>query len=174
MTVLTKMKKVEASNCYKPIKYVILKCNNKKSTYLSMLQKKYLRVVCAIIVHGRQVLTARRAPGQSHGGSWEFPGGKINPGENPQQAIVRELREELAITVSIIKELAPVTHHYESKIVELIPFVCSIEEGTITPVDHDEIQWVDREKVAEVPLLPPDRVIWEGYYLPCSVHPLEK
>jgi len=143
-----------------------------------MPQKKHIRVVCAIIMNGDKVLIARRGPDQSHAGSWEFPGGKINPDEKPVEALVRELREELAVTVSIQYALSPVSHVYESLSVELIPYVCIIEEGAITPVDHDEIRWIDRTKVMEVPLLPPDRVIGEEFLQKNSGYsnenPLEK
>ncbi len=128
-----------------------------------MLKKKHTRVVCAIIINGDKVLVARRATGQSHAGSWEFPGGKINTGEKPITALFREIREEFAVTVSIKKRLSSVTHDYESRSVELIPFVCSIKEGALMPVDHDEIRWIDRTKDSDVPLLPPDRVIWKEF-----------
>jgi len=138
-----------------------LKYNNKKSTDFSMLPKKSIQVACALIFDRGKVLIARRAKGRPHEGSWEFPGGKIRESESPEDAIVREIREELSITVQPEKRLTSAIHEYATHTVALIAFICSVKEGKARLMDHDKVRWVDPTKDLNVSLLPPDRVIWE-------------
>jgi len=139
-----------------------------------MPHTKILRVVCALIIHNNKVLVARRAAGQNHAGQWEFPGGKIKDLEKPEAAIVREIREELALVVQPIKRLSPVTHDYETFCIELTGFICSIKSGTLNLIDHDEIQWMNPAKEAQAPLLPPDRMIWEEFRVYYNNHSASK
>lgn len=81
---------------------------------------------------------ARRGPGRHHAGLWEFPGGKIESGETPEQALVRELEEELALQVKVGSVLATVSDER----IELIAYLAQIEAGTPTLRDHDQICWV--------------------------------
>jgi 8-oxo-dGTP diphosphatase len=98
-------------------------------------------VVCAIIVHQDKILCARRPTGSSQAGLWEFPGGKVNDGELPEDALIREIREELAVTISINSPLTPVIHRYPTKQIKLIPFICSIDSGTVIALEHSDIKW---------------------------------
>jgi 8-oxo-dGTP diphosphatase len=129
-----------------------------------MSPTKSFHVVCAIIEHDGKFLAAKRSAGQSHGGFWEFPGGKIDPGEDAEKAIFREIKEELGTEISITKKLPSVTFNYPDKTVTLIPFVCEIAAGGfITPLEHDEVRWVDMDESKGLAWLPPDAEILNNY-----------
>jgi 8-oxo-dGTP diphosphatase len=121
--------------------------------------RKIINVVCAIIEKDGRILAARRSDAQPHGGFWEFPGGKIDPGEDENAAIIREIREELGITVSVKKRLSPVTFNYPDKTVTLIPFICAAGPKTPRPLEHAEIRWVDESEAQGLSWLPPDAEI---------------
>ena len=91
---------------------------------------------------------------------WEFPGGKIDPGESPQECLVRELQEELRICVQVEHQLPVSTYHYPSVTVTLHPFVCTMAAGHPDPQEHDTITWFALEALhtldwaaADVPVL---------------------
>lgn len=86
-------------------------------------------------------LACLRPAGKRLGGLWEFPGGKVEPGESPQAALVRELREELAVEVEVGTALAPVTWEYEFGTVRLLPFFCRIVSGELAPTEHERVFW---------------------------------
>jgi len=99
-------------------------------------------VVAGLILDSQgQLLACRRPEGKHLGGKWEFPGGKVEPGESPEKALIRELQEELEITLSIQKPLSPVTHDYGRGPIQLIPFLCTITEGNPHPHEHSELRW---------------------------------
>ena len=118
-------------------------------------------VACAIIQddHGR-LLIARRPEGKCLGGFWEFPGGKLEAGESPAEALCRELREELQIEAEITEILEPVEHHYEEFSICLIPCLAKILSGKPDPTEHTEIAWLQSDEIdlntmapADVPIL---------------------
>lgn len=78
----------------------------------------------------------------SHPGKWEFPGGKIAPGESPAACLRREIREELGIEVELGRELPPATHHYPARTVTLFPFVCTIVAGEPRLHEHAAVVWL--------------------------------
>lgn len=120
-----------------------------------------LYVTCAIIVANERVLAARRALNRSQGGLWEFPGGKIHQGESAEECILREIAEELGVTVCIIDRLPDNVHHYTDKSVCLIPFVCKPANNTdFQAIEHAEIRWCTDEELyaldwcaADIPVL---------------------
>jgi 8-oxo-dGTP diphosphatase len=125
---------------------------------------KSLRVVCAIIEHDGKFLAAKRGDTQPHAGFWEFPGGKIDPGEDAEKAIFREIKEELGTEISITRRLPSVAFDYPDKTVTLIPFVCETAAGGfITPLEHDEVRWVDMDESQGLTWLPPDAEILNNY-----------
>jgi len=77
---------------------------------------------------------------------WEFPGGKINPGESPVECLRRELIEEREIRVCVVKHLPPSTHRYPTFVVTLYPLICSIKSGDISLYEHAAIVWLPREQ----------------------------
>ena len=99
-------------------------------------------VVCAVIEdEAGRILACRRPHGKHLGGLWEFPGGKVDPGESLAAALDRELREELGIEIEVTCQLLPVDWDYGAKNLRLHPFVGSIRRGDPHPHEHDEIRW---------------------------------
>jgi 8-oxo-dGTP diphosphatase len=100
-------------------------------------------VSCAIIIRNGKVLAALRRHEKSNGARWEFPGGKIEPGESARQCLHREILEELGITIFIKKELNPITYSYPDKIITLHPFVCETAEGEPVAIEHQALEWIE-------------------------------
>jgi 8-oxo-dGTP diphosphatase len=112
-------------------------------------------VVGAILVRDGRVLAARRTYPPELAGLWEFPGGKVQDGEMPQQALARELEEELAIEVAVGDELGtwPIDDRYE-----LLLLLGTITAGEPVPdADHDEVRWLSPDELDTVDWLPSDR-----------------
>lgn len=99
-------------------------------------------VVCGVIQDGEgRYLACLRPEGKHLAGQWEFPGGKIEPGESPQDALIRELYEELGIQVAIGTALRPVVCTYDRGTIRLLPFLCDITGGTLHAHEHAALQW---------------------------------
>jgi 8-oxo-dGTP diphosphatase len=122
-------------------------------------------VVCAVIERGPQVLLARRPPGKHLPLKWEFPGGKVEPGESPAAAIVREIREELGCAVVITRALPRSIHQYERALIEMIPFVCRLAEGSPEPHPHEHtaLVWVKAGALLDYDLAAADLPVVENY-----------
>lgn len=101
-----------------------------------------IEVCCAIIVKGEKMLAVQRGPGSSHPNKWEFPGGKIKENETAENCIVREIKEELVADIKIVSQLSPVTYDYGIKQINLIPFVCLIENTQIVLTEHTGLLWL--------------------------------
>jgi 8-oxo-dGTP diphosphatase len=115
-------------------------------------------VAAALVDRDNRVLIAQRPEGKSLAGLWEFPGGKLDPGETPEQALVRELREELGISVCLTC-LAPFTfasHSYDTFHLMMPLYVCRSWEGEITPREGQSIKWVKVSELAAYPMPPAD------------------
>ncbi|WP_394214254.1 (deoxy)nucleoside triphosphate pyrophosphohydrolase [Brachybacterium vulturis] len=121
-----------------------------------------LRVVGAVLVRDQQILTARRAPSRSSAGLWEFPGGKIEPGESPQQALVRELREELGIEVEVGWLIGRGEADLGDRVLHLDCYWARpIAARPTSSTDHDRLEWVDRGALREREWAGPDVPIVE-------------
>jgi 8-oxo-dGTP diphosphatase len=119
--------------------------------------RRPLLVSAAVIINESQVLLGQRRKGERHSLKWEFPGGKVEPGESPRQALVRELREELQIEAKIGVELARYEHDYPSgSRVHLLFFV--VKEYTGPPVARvfEQISWVNLAALPEMDFLEGD------------------
>ena len=81
---------------------------------------------------------------------WEFPGGKIEAGESPEECLIRELMEELGVSVRIGSALPPATHRYPDFTVTLYPFICRLAGGTITMHEHHALKWIEPERLSEL------------------------
>ncbi len=117
-----------------------------------------LVAACALVDPDGRVLIARRPEGKAMAGLWEFPGGKVEPGETPEEALIRELREELAIKVTE-PCLAPLTfasHDYGEFHLLLPLFVCRRWEGRPEPREAQQIKWVRANRLREFPMPPAD------------------
>ena len=114
--------------------------------------------VALVDVDGR-VLLAQRPPGKSMAGLWEFPGGKVDVGETPEAAVVRELREELAvdITESCLAPLTFASHTYDEFHLVMPLFACRVWRGTPTPLEGQTLKWVMPLDMRDVPMPPADR-----------------
>jgi len=120
--------------------------------------KLTLVVACALIDADNRVLIAQRPEGKQLAGLWEFPGGKLEPGERPEPALIRELREELGIEV---KEacLAPLTfasHGYETFHLLMPLYICRRWEGTVSSKEGQALAWVRANKLRDYPMPPAD------------------
>ncbi len=102
-----------------------------------------LEVCCALIIENKQLLAVQRGHGSDHVGQWEFPGGKIEPGESAVSCIKREIMEELAVLVEVHAYLLPVVHDYGFKQIKLYPFVCTIEKGKLELKEHKSFRWIE-------------------------------
>src|SRR6516165_7215106 len=120
--------------------------------------KLTLVVACALIDADKRVLIAQRPAGKTLAGLWEFPGGKVEPGERPETTLIRELHEELGITVSE-PCLAPLTfasHAYDSFHLLMPLYVCRRWEGTVTAREGQKLAWVRANKLRDYPMPPAD------------------
>lgn len=125
-----------------------------------------IAVVCGLIVKddGR-VLAARRSSSMDLPGKWEFPGGKVEPGETPEEALIREVNEELGILVKISGTIPAHIHHYKEKSIKLIPFVCSVISGEVRLREHQSWNWFDHKKLGELDWAEADIPILKEYLL---------
>jgi 8-oxo-dGTP diphosphatase len=107
-------------------------------------------VVCAVIERDGRVLVAQRPPDKLLPLKWEFAGGKVEPGEDPAAAIVREIREELGCTVVITRALPRFTHDYGRVVIEMIPFVCALAPDSPAPHPHEHVAvaWATPDELA--------------------------
>jgi 8-oxo-dGTP diphosphatase len=115
-------------------------------------------VACALIDVDGRVLIGRRPAEKQLGGLWEFPGGKVEAGETPETCLIRELDEELGITVTgaCLAPFVFASHAYPSFHLLMPLFLCRRWEGFVTPREHAAIAWVKPEKLADYPMPPAD------------------
>jgi 8-oxo-dGTP diphosphatase len=120
--------------------------------------KLILVVAAALIDADGRVLIAQRPANKSLGGLWEFPGGKVEAGERPEQTLIRELAEELAITVKepCLAPLSFASHAYDDFHLLMPLYVCRRWEGTPQAVEHQAIRWVRPNRLREFPMPPAD------------------
>lgn len=106
-----------------------------------------LEVVAAVIEHGGLVLACRRAPGKAAAGRWEFPGGKIEPGETAAGALVREIREELGIGIRVTGHLTT----DDTGGIRLVCLLAALEgDPPVASTDHDALRWLPRARLGEL------------------------
>ena len=116
-------------------------------------------VVAALIWDGGRFMVCQRPAHKARGLLWEFVGGKVEPGETKEQALVRECREELGITVAVGPVFMEVLHEYPDLIVHLTLFRASIAEGTPQKLEHNDIRWITTDEIGEYPFCPADEEI---------------
>jgi 8-oxo-dGTP diphosphatase len=118
-----------------------------------------IEVTCAIIMKGDRVLIAQRSEEMSHPLQWEFPGGKLKPGESPLRCVVREIREELNAEIEVEQLLPSVVHEYDNKEVKLIPFICTLESEKISLQQHRDYRWISKSEIDAYDILEADREV---------------
>ncbi|MCI5546342.1 MAG: 8-oxo-dGTP diphosphatase MutT [Clostridiales bacterium] len=118
-------------------------------------------VVAALIVRDGRLLIARRPEGKHMAGRWEFPGGKLEKGESPEEAIEREIREELAAEIRAGRVYQAIAYSYPEKDVLLLFYAASVVSGEPRPVEEAEIRWITLEELDEYTFAPVDAMLVE-------------
>lgn len=116
---------------------------------------KTVRVVAAIIIENGKVFATQRGYGEFKDG-WEFPGGKIEPGETPEEAIVREIKEELDTEVEVIELLDTVEYDYPTFHLSMGCFICKIKSGDLVLKEHEAAKWLTKDTLGSLEWLPAD------------------
>ncbi|MEW6644535.1 MAG: 8-oxo-dGTP diphosphatase MutT [Pseudomonadota bacterium] len=120
--------------------------------------KLTLVVACALVDADNRVLIAQRPEGKTLAGLWEFPGGKLDPGERPEQALIRELHEELGITVreACLAPLTFASHGYDDFHLLMPLYICRRWDGTPAAREGQALAWVRANKLRDYPMPPAD------------------
>ena len=116
-------------------------------------------VVAALIWDENRFLACQRPAHKARGLLWEFVGGKVEPGETREQALIRECREELAVTVAVQDVFMEVDHVYPDLTVHLTLFNASIAEGTPRMIEHNDLRWITVEEIDQYEFCPADEEI---------------
>ncbi|MBK0330587.1 (deoxy)nucleoside triphosphate pyrophosphohydrolase [Brachybacterium sp. MASK1Z-5] len=125
-----------------------------------------IAVVGAVIVRDGLVFAARRSPERSAGGLWEFPGGKVDPGETPKQALAREIREELAVTVEVGQRAARCTTPVGNALIDLDCYWATlVGDAPSSSTDHDALAWIAPADLLERKWSPADVPIVQAAFL---------
>ncbi len=124
---------------------------------------RHIHVCCAIIERDGLVLAAQRGVDGSMPLKWEFPGGKVDPGEGLEDCLSRELMEEMGVEIAIGPRLAPVTHQYVDFVVTLYPYICSITSGEIVLHVHESIVWLPPAELSSLDWVAADTPILTQY-----------
>ena len=119
---------------------------------------KQIEVVAAIIRKGDKIFATQRGYGDWKDW-WEFPGGKIEPGESPEEALKREIREELSTEISVDKFLCTVEYDYPKFHLTMHCFWCSLQSDALHLNEHEAAKWVTKETLRSVDWLPADQLI---------------
>ncbi len=117
---------------------------------------KMTEVVAALIRQGEKFMICQRPPHKARGLLWEFVGGKVEPGETKEQALIRECREELAVTLSVGDVFMDVVHEYPDLTVHLTLFTASIAEGVPQKLEHNDIRWILPDEIPSYDFCPAD------------------
>ena len=116
-------------------------------------------VVAALIWDGPRFMICQRPVHKARGLLWEFVGGKTEPGETPEEALIRECREELDITVSVGDIFTQVVHEYPDILIRLTLFHCTIAQGTPSLLEHHDLKWILPQEIPDFDFCPADKDI---------------
>ncbi len=116
---------------------------------------KTTKVVAAIIIKDGKVFATQRGYGEFKGG-WEFPGGKVEPGEDPKAAIAREIREEMDTEIEVGELFDTVEYDYPAFHLSMDCFLCSVTSGKLTLLEHEDAKWLSADTLDSVEWLPAD------------------
>ena len=116
---------------------------------------KELKVVAAIIIKDKKFLATKRGHGEFTG-LWEFPGGKIEEGESKKEALVREIKEELNVTITVDKFALDLEYQYPNFYLYMSCFECTIKDGNIELIEHDDAKWLNKGDLDLIEWIPAD------------------
>ena len=125
-------------------------------------------VAAGVLEREGRILAARRKRGSHLEGCWEFPGGKLEPDESPEECLVRELAEEIGVKVRPRRILEVVFHRYPEKSVLLLFYACELVEGEPEALECDEVLWVARQELASLDWAPADIPFVRSLALPLT------
>jgi len=116
-----------------------------------------LRVTAAILIKDGRVLIAKRKADDKLANKWEFPGGKIEAGESPEECLRREMREEFQVEVSVGRFFGESKYHYDHADIHLLAYLANLERGELTPTSHAEYHWVKFDELGRYEFAPADK-----------------
>ena len=119
---------------------------------------KKVEVVAAIIQKDNKIFCAQRNLSKSMGGKWEFPGGKIEVGETKEEALVREIKEELDSVISVDQYLMTVEHDYPTFHITMHAYLCTLVNGELVLKEHNDSVWLEQEQL--------NKLDWADAYIP--------
>ena len=119
--------------------------------------KREVYVVAGAIIKDNKVFAAQRGNKGETKFKWEFPGGKIEPGETPEQALARELKEELKIDVKVYELITSIVDEYETQILHIDTYRCELVDGTPTLTEHIDMKWSNKNELDELIFSPADK-----------------
>ena len=123
-----------------------------------MEQKKSIRVVAAVLIQGGRLFATQRGYGEWKDW-WELPGGKVEPGEQPEAALQREIREELATEIEVGKLLTTVEHDYPQFHLTMHCYACTVTQGQLSLLEHEDARWLAADELDSVKWLPADTAV---------------
>lgn len=121
-----------------------------------LTMKKTIQVVGAVIYKDNKILCAKRPKDKALANYWEFPGGKIEPGETEREALEREIQEELKCDIQINDKLITTVYEYDFAIISLTTFYCELIEGEPVLTEHQAIKWLEPENLEQLKWAPAD------------------
>ncbi len=116
---------------------------------------KTVNVVAAIIIKDKKIFATQRGYGEFKDG-WEFPGGKVEKGETPENAIVREIKEELDTVIEVIEYFDTVEYDYPNFHLSMKCYICTVVSGKLELLEHEAAKWLDKDSLDSVAWLPAD------------------
>ena len=127
---------------------------------ITMNERKHIEVVAAIILRERRIFATQRGYGDWKDW-WEFPGGKVEPGESPEDALKREIREELATEIEVDELLTTVEYDYPKFHLTMHCYLCTIISGDLSLLEHEDARWLAIDELDSVKWLPADKDVIE-------------
>ncbi|HCQ55983.1 MAG TPA: 8-oxo-dGTP diphosphatase MutT [Clostridiales bacterium] len=121
---------------------------------------KNIKVVAAIMIENNKIFATQRGYGDFKDG-WEFPGGKIEKGETSEEALIREIKEELDTTINVNKKIDTVEYDYPNFHLSMDCFICNILEGDLVLKEHEASKWLSKDELYSVDWLPADKKMIE-------------
>ncbi len=120
------------------------------------MTKKNIHVVGAVIVEDKKILCAQRGPDKSLPLMWEFPGGKIEAGETPKEALIREIEEEMLCRIEVGEKVDYTVYEYDFGIVHLTTYLSKITSGELKLTEHEQIKWLAPHEIGKLNWAPAD------------------